>query len=424
MKRDTMKYRYALTLILCITSCAATAESAVPLSDWPEFRGPTGQGIAENATPPLEWSQGKNILWKREIPGKGWSSPVVYDDSVYLTTAIEDGQDNILSLHAIRIDADTGDILWDEEVFHRSNQSKKHTKNGYASPTPIVADGRVYVHFGPMGTACLDTEGKVLWRQTGLAYETPHGSGGSPILYGGKLIFSCDATDTPFIVALDQSTGKVAWRTERETQASKKFSFSTPLLIDDHGRKLVVSAGSGMVGAYDVNDGTEVWHVRYGEGFSVVPRPVLAHGLIFIATGFVRPCRVYAIRTGGQGDVSDTHVAWTSTESAPHTPSMLAVDDELYFLSDRGEFSCVDAVTGRVHWRERVGGRFSASPVYANNRIYATNEDGVTVVVQAGKKFQLLAENALEERTFASPALCGQALFIRSEHSLYRIEER
>ncbi len=326
-------------------------------------------------------------------------------------------------MRAICVGADAGTILWGVEIFRRSSQSKKHTKNGYAGPTPIVADGRVYVHFGPMGTACLDTDGTVLWHQTGLAYETPHGSGGSPILYDGKLVFSCDATDESFIVVLDQSTGKVVWRTERKTQASKKFSFSTPLLIDDHGRKLVVSAGSGLVGAYDVNDGAEVWRVRYGEGFSVVPRPVTTHGLVFIATGFVRPCRVYPIRTGGRGDVSDTHVAWTSEESAPHTPSMLAVGDELYFVSDRGVFSCVDAVTGRVHWRERVGGRFSASPVYANKRICATNEDGVTVV-QAGKKFQLLAENALEERTFASPALCGEAVFIRSERSLYRIEAR
>lgn len=419
-----MFVRYALVLLLGIASYPAAAGNVPPLGNWPEFRGPTGQGIAEDAEPPLEWSREKNIVWKQAIPGTGWSSPAVYEGAIYLTTALVDDQENLQSLRAIRIAADTGAIVWNEEVFPWSGRSQKQPKNSYASPTPIVSEGRVYVHFGPMGTACLDTAGKILWRQTDLAYDTPHGNGGSPVLYGGTLIYSCDDTKNPFVVAVDKGTGKVVWKTARETGASKKFSFSTPLVIGGGGRDLVVSPGSGAVCAYDASDGTEVWRVQYGEGFSVVPRPVFAHDLVYIATGFAQPCSVYAIRTGGSGDVTGTHVAWTSDEGAPHTPSMLAVGGALYFVSDRGEFSCVDAVTGRVHWREQVDGRYSASPVCAGNRIYATNEDGTTVVVQAGTAFQLLAENPLGERTYASPALCGKSVFMRTEENLYRIEER
>lgn len=357
---------------------------------------------------------------------------MVYQGSVYLTTAITDDKGELSSLRALRVDAASGVILWDEEGIPVSGKvPRKHAKNGYASPTPIVANDRVYVHFGPMGTACLDTAGKVLWRQTDLAYRTPYGGGGSPVLHDGKLIFSCDAgKETPYIVALDARSGKVVWRRDRITTATNGFSFSTPTLIDDEKRKLVVSAGSGMVGAYDVDDGKEVWRVGYGEGFSVVPRPVVAHGLIFVATGSQHKGRgdgsesVLAIRLGGRGDVTDTHVAWRYTEAKPHVPSMLAVGDELYFVNEmRAELICLDAVTGQLHWRERIRGRFTASPVYANGRIYVTTEKGKSVVVKAPKEYELLAENDLNETALASAALSGPVLFMRTENALYRIEE-
>ena len=307
-----------------------------------------------------------------------------------------------------------------------------NAKNGYASPTPVVANDRIYVHFGPMGTACMDTAGKVMWSRTDLPYNTPYGNGGSPVLYDGRLIFSCDVRWQPsFVVARDAYSGEVIWRTDRITEATNGFSFSTPTIIDDDGRKLVVSPGSGVVAAYDVEDGTEIWRVPYGEGFSVVPRPVVAHGLVFIATGSQFKVRgggdgsesVYAIRLGGRGDVTDTHVVWKTTEGKPLVPSKLVIGDELYMISDRGEFSCLDAVTGKFHWKEQIRGRFTASPVYANGYIYATNERGKTVVVQAAREFKILAENDLDEFTLASPALSGPALFMRTEKALYRFEE-
>ena len=416
-----MILRYAIVFTLCAASYTA---SAAALVDWPEFRGPTGQGIAENATPPLEWGPEKNVVWKQPIPGIGWSSPVVYEGAIYLTTALLDAEEKLTSLRALRVDGETGAITWDVEVFPWTGPTQKQPKNSFASPTPIVAAGKVYVHFGPMGTACLETGGKVLWRQTELAYDTPHGNGGSPALADGKLIYSCDDTQKPFVVAIDQDTGKVLWKTDRTTDASKKFSFSTPLVIDVGGRPLAIAPGSGFVAGYDLADGKEVWRFLYGEGFSVVPRPVFSHGLVFVATGFIQPCSVLAIRPDGEGDVTGSHLAWKTDEGAPHTPSMVAVGDELYFLSDRGEFSCVDVTTGALHWREDIGGRYSASLVYADGRIYVTDEEGKTIVVEAGKTFKKLGENVLQEKTYASLALSGPAVFLRTEGNLYRIEGR
>lgn len=390
--------------------------------DWPEFRGPTSQGLGGNTTPPLTWGTSEHVTWKRAIPGMGWSSPVVMDDRIYLTTAIEH-DDGLESLRALQLDAESGEILWNVPVFDQLPRIPKHPKNGYASPTPIVSGERLYVHFGPLGTACLNLDGAVLWRQSGLAYKTPHGNGGSPALAGDRLIISYDDNDAPFIAALDIQSGKVLWKTYRNSTAGKKFSFSTPLVITEGERSLAISTASGLVGAYDIRDGSLIWQVRYGEGFSIVPRPVRYQDLTFLATGFARPSRIYAIRLGGSGDVTDSHVAWTSEEGTPHTPSMLVVGEELYCVSDRGEISCRDAVTGKIHWIEKVDGKFSASPVFADGRIYATSEEGSTTVFAAGKRFQVLATNDLAERIFASPALSNSALFLRTEHQLYRIEE-
>jgi len=231
-------------------------------ADWPEFRGPTGQGIAENANPPVEWSEEKNIVWKKAIPGGGWSSPVVYQGAVYLSTALEDKDENPDSLRVLRLDAKTGEIVWDREAIAWKGETALHAKNSHASPTPIIEDGKIYAHFGHMGTACLDLEGNVLWHQTDIKYKPKHGNGASPIIVDENLIFSCDGEEDPFVVALNKSNGKIAWKTERkETSADNKFSFSTGLLVEGNGRKAVVSPGSGAVVAYDPDDGKEIWRV-------------------------------------------------------------------------------------------------------------------------------------------------------------------
>jgi outer membrane protein assembly factor BamB len=362
-------------------------------------------------------------MWKTAIPGSGWSSPVVANGKVYLTTSVspDDQPASDQSLRAVCLDARSGQIRWDREVFRSeaATAPRIHVKNSHASPTPLVDRNRLYVHFGHQGTACLDLSGKILWRCTSLTYAPVHGNGGSPILVDNALVFSADGGDRRFIAALDRETGKVLWKVERQGEAERTFSFSTPLLITVKNQKQIISPGSNSVNAYDPRTGQEIWRVRY-EGYSVIPRPVFDHGLVFVCTGFETPS-VLAIRPDGQGDVTDTHVAWRTRKAVPHTASLLIVGDELYMVSDRGMASCLDARTGHVHWSERIGENYSASPVYGAGRIYFQSEQGTGVVVQAGKVFRQLEKNSLNEPTLASYAVADDSLFIRTAKHLHRI---
>jgi outer membrane protein assembly factor BamB len=390
-------------------------------NDWSEFRGPTGQGLSTAKNVPIHWNATSNVVWKTAIPGEGWSSPVLVDGKIYLTTAVTDSTNT--SLRALCVNANDGRIQWNVEVLKPDPDAAReiHKKNSLASPTPIVRDGRVYVHFGHMGTAALDLSGKILWQQTTLKYSPMHGNGGSPALVGDALVFSCDGETDPFIVALDAKTGAVRWKTPRTGTASRLFSFSTPLAIEVDGATQIISPTSGFVAAYDPKDGREIWRARYPEGFSLITRPVFAHGLLFISSSFMRPA-VYAIKpAGAKGDVTDTHIAWSYPKGAPNTPSPLVVGDELYFVSDSGIATCLNARTGGLHWSERLGGGFSASPVLAEGRIYFQNEEGVGTVLKAGKSFEVLARNDLGERTLASPAVTDNTLFLRSKSQLWRI---
>jgi outer membrane protein assembly factor BamB len=389
--------------------------------DWPAFRGPTGQGLSAEKTLPLRWSTTENVAWKKPIPGRGWSSPVIQAGRVYLTTAVPAGRDQ--SLRALCLDAGSGKLLWSAEVFRQGAGAPRiHTKNSHASPTPLIAGNRLYVHFGHQGTACLDTDGKVLWKNSTLRYRPVHGNGGSPVLVEDAVVFSCDGAEERFVAALDRDTGKVVWKTERRTEADRFFSFSTPLVITVKGKKQLVSPGSDVATAYDPATGKEIWRVRYS-GYSVIPRPVFGHGLLFLGTGFNTP-QLLAVRVDGSGDVTDTHVAWTLRRGAPHTPSPLLVGDELYLVADGGLASCLDARTGRAHWQRRIAGTYSASPLHAAGRVYCLAEDGSAVVLRAGKKFEVLARNTLGERTLASPAAADGALFVRTAGHLYRLQER
>ena len=402
--------------------CLAAGALAPAASDWPQFRGPDGQGHSQATGLPTEWSATKNVAWKRAIPGSGWSSPVVAGGKIYLTSAVPVDGSKDLSLRALCIDAASGDVLWDHEVFRQtaSGSPDIHAKNSHASPTPVVADGRLYVHFGHQGTACLDLSGKTVWANRDLKFAPVHGNGGSPVLVDGLLVFSIDGADVREVVALDARTGKVAWRTKRSGEAGKKFSFSTPLVIEVAGKKQIVSPASDMVAAYAPATGAELWKVRY-TGYSVIPRPVFGHGILFLSTSY-DSASALAIRADGKGDVTDTHLVWSIKKGAPHTPSMLLVGDELYMASDAGLGTCVDAKTGKLHWQKRLGGKaFSASPIYADGKVWFLSEDGVGTVVKAGKTFEPVARNALGEETLASYAATDGALFIRTAKHLYRI---
>jgi outer membrane protein assembly factor BamB len=409
------------TLALALVLFAAPAQSA----DWPEFRGPTGQGVAGEVALPVEFGKGKNQVWMKPLPGKGWSSPIVYGNRIYLTAAVpvKDSAAGDESLRTLCLDAKTGKILWDREVFLQdgANAPRIHGKNSHASPTPLCDGKHLYVHFGHQGTACLDLEGKVLWRNTMFKYAPVHGNGGAPIIVDDALVFGCDGGDQAFIVALNKNTGERIWKTDRNVEVDRKFSFSTPLAIEVKGRKQIISPASNMVGAYDPKTGKEIWRVEY-DGYSVIPRPVFGHGLVFICTGYGLPS-LLAIRPDGAGNVTRTHVAWSTRKSAPHTPSLLLVGNELYMVSDRGVASCLDAKTGKVHWQNRLDGNYSASPIVAGGKIYFLSEEGTATVIEAGKKFKQLAKNPLGERALASYAVADGALFVRTARGLYRFQK-
>jgi len=389
--------------------------------DWPQFRGPTGQGHSKEQGLPLEWSETQNIAWKVPVSG-GWSSPVIAGGRVWVTavdaTRNKRGEDSVISLRLIGLDVTSGREVVNTEVFKIDNPGAINIKNSRASPTPIVDGDRVYVHFGEDGTAALTTSGQLLW-STRLRYDAQHGNGGSPVLYRDLLIINCDGWgNDAYVVALDTQTGKSKWRTSRRRPWSQ--AYSTPLVIRVGDEDQVVSVGAFRTVAYEPLTGKEIWRVSYGEGFSNVPRPVFGQGLVFIATGFQEPA-LMAVRADGRGDVTRTHVAWMLTRGAPYTPSPILVGDELYYISDTGVLSCVDATTGKMIWQQRLGGNYSASPVFADGRIYALSEEGMTTVFAPGKTFQKLATNRLDGTTLASIAISDRSLFIRSDTHLYRI---
>ena len=386
-------------------------------ASWQEFRGPDGRGHVTGDFP-TNWSETENIAWKVPLPGLGWSSPVVADGRLYLTTAVEDEDRKGHSLRVLCLTSEDGKQTWNVEVFWQAegDQVQIHQKNSHASPTPVLADGRLYVHFGPHGTACLDLTGKVLWRNNSLDYLPTHGNG-SPALTGDVLVISCDGQDSQFVVGLNIANGKEIWRQEREAEVQRGFSFCTPTIIEHKGRVQAISPGSGAVVSYAPKTGKKLWEVNYGEGYSVVPRPQFVHGLIFVCTGFNR-ANLLAITPAGK-------TKWETNKAVPKSPTPIIVGDALYMVSDNGIMTCLDAKSGKEHWQERVGGKFSSSPITANGLIYFLNESGTTIVIKADTSaYSEVTRNSISDggRTFATLTPADGALLLRSETALYRID--
>ena len=397
-------------IAICVLSAGA----------WPQFRGPNSDGHATGPATPLEWSETRNVAWKTRVPGSGWSSPVVVDGKVFLTTAVPRGEG--LSLRALAFDVTTGQAIWDREVRAVEKVPTIHAKNSHASPTPIVRDGSLFVHFGPLGMARLAaSDGTVQWTCFELDYPPVHGSGGSPVLHEGKLVIACDGSKDPFVAAIDAETGKVAWRTPRGVSARISHSFVTATVAMVDGKAQVLAPGPDHFAAYDLASGKELWRVM-APGWSVVPQPALGHGLVIYNHDYDQP-ELMAVKLGGSGDVTDSHVVWRINRGAPSTPSPLLVGDELYFVSDKGIASCVNARTGDRHWMERLGGNFSASPVFANGRVLFLNEDGLATWLKAGKEFAVLGTNEVPGRTFATPAFLDGAMFLRTDENLYKVSQ-
>lgn len=421
-----MNLRCAWSIVrsLLVAAAMVAPHSAICAEeDWPQFRGPDGQGHGGGRGLPAEWSESQNVIWKTALPGVGHSSPVVGRGVAWLTYALEDGK----SLGAASVDVETGKLLSQREVLRTEEPPPINGKNSHASPSSVLDGDRLYVHFGTSGTACLSTfTGKTLWANQQMPVDHQEGPGSSPIVWRDLLIVHCDGRDVQYVAALDKQTGKTVWKTERSGEMPEKRefrkAFCTPLVIEAGGREELISPAAQRVFAYDPRSGKELWRVDYAPGFSNVPRPVFGHGLVYICTGYPKP-QLWAIRPGGEGDVTKTNVVWKFTQQAPANPSPLLVGDELYLISDAGIATCLDAKTGEELWRQRFGGTYWASPLYADGKIFFCSEAGVVTVIKPGRTFERLAKNSLEGDIMATPALLQSSLLIRTRTHLYRIGE-
>jgi outer membrane protein assembly factor BamB len=412
--------------------------------NWPQFRGPSGDGHSHARHLPLVWSEQKNVKWKTPIHGKGWSSPVIWGQQIWMTTAPEDGT----QLFVVCVDRDSGKVVHNLKLFDVAQPQFCHKFNSYASPTPVLEEGRVYVTFGSPGTACLDTKtGQVLWQRRDFVCNHFRGAGSSPILHDDLLIMNFDGSDHQFIVALDKHTGKTVWRTDRsidfkdlgadgkpEAEGDFRKAFSTPHVANLDGRALLISQGAKAIYAYAPVTGKELWRVEERTSHSASARPIAGHGLVFATSGWSSG-QLLAIRPGKEGEVIDANapssgqanrqleIVWKTKRSVPRKPSLLLVNDLIFANDDGGIVTCLEAKTGQEIWKERVPGDCSAAPLYANGRIYTFSETGKTAVLEAGHEFRKLAENVLEDGFMASPAVSGRALFLRTRTHLYRVEE-
>jgi outer membrane protein assembly factor BamB len=398
---------------------------------WPEFRGPNGTGLSGDAQVPVKWSETENVRWKVPVHGRAWSSPVVLGQQLWLTTATPDGK----QLFAMAFDKDTGRTLYDLKLFEVETPQFAHAFNTYASPSPVIEPGRVYVTFGSPGTAAIDTKsGKVIWERRDLECNHFRGAGSSPIIFRDLLIMHFDGSDVQYVAALDKRTGRTIWKTPRtvdfkdiepngKIKADGDFrkAFATPQIVMAGGQPVLVSSGSMAAYGYDPMTGKELWRLEERTSFSASTRPVAGHGLVFYSTGF-NTGQVLAVRPDGRGDVTNTHVAWRSTRGAPKKPSLLLSDDLLFMVNDNGVVTCVEAKTGTEVWTGRLGQTFSASPIGAGGRVYFFGEDGKATIIEAGRSFKVLAENTLDDGFMATPAIDGPALYARTKSHLYRIE--
>jgi outer membrane protein assembly factor BamB len=426
--------------------------SSVNANEWRQFRGPGGQGLVTDAKNlPETWSETENILWKAELPGRGWSSPVFAGSTIWLTTAVEhplEGEAlekarskklflnplakemDVLGsvvLHAIGINPQTGAVEKDIELFTLTEIEPVHSLNSSASPTPILDGEFLYCHFGEMGTACVNTaDGTIVWK-TQLPSKHSVGPGSSPVIYNDLLIVPCDGTDQQYVVALNKLTGEQVWKTKRPKMTGilgeLHKAFSTPLLVKTDERDQVIVPGAQWVVAYDPRDGYEIWRVRYGDGFSNVPRPVAGHGMVYVCTGYTSP-QLWAIALDGHDDVTKTHVKFKIAKQVPTMPSPILVDDQLYFVSDGGVATSADALKGETIWTKRLAGNYSSSPLFADGKLYFSSREGKTTVIRPGRTYEEVAVNSLDGQLMASPAVYEDSLLLRSQSHLYRITKK
>jgi len=412
-------------LICCLTAFFTLHAQISLAENWPGFRGPTRQGISNEKNLPAQWSETSNIVWKTPIPGEGWSSPIVFGDRIFVTTATDEGA----SFRLLCLARKTGTVLWNKQVL-RQKPGHKQRFNSYASSTPVTEGENVYIVAFDGSIAAVSNEGDTVWMYRDFEYFSEHGLGVSPILYKDLLIVAFDPSssgpdtklgwqkpwDKAVILALDKNTGKVRWEGKR---GLSQIAHVSPQIMNFGGEDQLISSAGNVIQGFDPDTGQRIWTVSSpGEG--VVPSVVVGGDLIFTTSGF-GDSAIRVVRSGGKGDVTETHIAWESADDVPKIPSMLYVKPYLYLVTEAGVAKCFEAATGEVIWRERLDGRFSASPVWADGKIYFLSEKGITTVIQEGAEFKVLAENELNETCKASPAISQGNIFIRSDKHLYCI---
>ncbi len=429
-----MKHTIALLLL---------AFSHVSAEEWPEWRGPNGQGISSAKGLPETWSETSGVVWKAELPGRGHSTPVLTGNQLWLTTALEKAAtpDQVkarlttntgdqpltvldsVSLRVLCVDSISGKVLHDMEVLNVKDPQWAHQLNSYASPSPILENGRLYAHFGSLGTVCLDTATlKILWENEELHVMHENGPGSTPVLSGNLLIVHFDGSDQQFIAAFDKTTGKVAWKTARsgkmDPRPQQRKAYGTPLIVTMNGQATIVSPAADWVYGYEPATGKELWKLPYGElGFSMSVRPVADAERIYLSTSYGKS-QVIALKYAG---LKTPEIAWRNNKNAPKMCSPVLANDLLFYVDDGGIVSCIDPATGDAHYRERLGGKFSASPILADNKLYFASREGVVTVIPAGREFKILAQNTLEGSLMASPVAVDGTLYLRTDKALYRI---
>ncbi len=361
------------------------------------------------------------MLWKTPIPGRAWSTPVVFAGEAWMTNATPDGK----TLSVLVVDIESGALAHEATLFEVDEPQHRNQLNSFASPSPVIEAGKVWLHFGSEGTACLDTETrKVLWRRTDLNCDHMEGPGSSPIVVGDRLVFHVDGGDEQYVVALDKNTGETLWKTERSAQLDGlvpdlRKAYSTPIVVESKSGPLIISSGASRTSGYDAASGREVWYVDH-PGFSMSSRPVTDGEHVFLTTGFMR-AELWAVRLGGEGDITKTHVVWKHKKNVPTMASLLLVDEHLFLVDDGSIASCVEASSGKRLWRERIDGDHSSSPIHAGGRLYFFDREGHATILAASPEFQVLARNELEDGLMASPVALGDTLLLRTRSHLYRI---
>lgn len=412
-----------ILLLTTVASCLVIEAN----EQWSQFRGHYGNGIIKSTSAPINWSENTNIDWKTPIHDRGWSSPVIWNDQIWMTTATKDGN----KMYAICVNKLSGKIEHDIHVFDVKSPQAITNENTYASPTPVVEEGRVYVHFGTYGTACISTkEGQILWKRRDLNCDHEIGAGpaSSPFIYNNFLIFNVDGRDVQYVIALNKETGETAWKTNRsvdfsDVQVNQRKAYGTPFIIPRGNSNQMVSIGAKGVYSYDPENGKELWKAKH-RGWSIAPRPVYGEGLVYTMIDRDRP-EMWAIKPNGSGDITETHIEWKETKRMPPRASPIIIKGLLFVVDRNGYISCIEAKTGKSIWQKRMKGRFSASPILANNLIYFFNEDTVCTIIKPTRELEIVAENKLsDDKLMATPAFDENSIYIRTEKNLTRIVKK